>query len=203
MAWGWYIPLGLLGLMLLTLFLRVKVGFAYDQSVRLWLGLGPVKVTLLPKKPGGQEQKTKKQKTAKKPKQKKAQEPAPARRKLTLDEILAYVRFGLDTLGRTAHCLRVDELTLHAVVGTEDAAQTALAYGAASAALSGLYPAIERKMRVHRHDLSLEADFTGQASVKGSIQISAMVLFMGINTLRVLIGFLKLRKQHTGKAVTT
>lgn len=195
MAWGWYIPLGLLGLLVLVSLLRVRVGCAWEGRFTLWAGLGPLRLTLLPAR-----EKAKKAPSAPRPKKharhRKSGGAAKPPHRPTLDELLGYARFGLRSAGRTLRCLRVDELTLHAAVGGDDAAQTAIAYGAASAALSSLYPALAARTRIKKHDLSLEAAFGGASRAEFRIQISGMVFCLTVSGLCILFGFLKLRRQH-------
>lgn len=210
MSWGWYVPLAFLGLLLLLLFTRARIGFAYEDRVSLWVGFGFFKLTLLPASDRKKSLKAKKKKPEKqeKEKEKKKKSALAAEQKFTLQEILQYARFGIDAMGKTTRCLVFDELTVHAIIGTDDAAKTAISYGATSAALSAFYPVLASRTKIRRQDLRVDADFSGNADLLVRIRISAMAFLLMIAGLRILFSYLRLRKQHTrqketGKAVNT
>ena len=208
MSWGWYVPLAFLGLLLLLLFTRARIGFAYEDRVSLWVGFGFFKLTLLPASDRKKSLKAKKEKPEKQEKEKKKKSALAAEQKFTLQEILQYARFGIDAMGKTTRCLVFDELTVHAIIGTDDAAKTAISYGATSAALSAFYPVLASRTKIRRQDLRVDADFSGNADLLVRIRISAMAFLLMIAGLRILFSYLRLRKQHTrqqetGKAVNT
>lgn len=208
MSWGWYVPLAFLGLLLLLLLTRARFGFAYEDRVSLWVGFGFFKLTLLPASDRKKSLKAKKEKPEKQEKEKKKKTAPAAERKFTLQEILQYALFGLDAMGKTTRCLVFDELTVHAIIGTDDAAKTAISYGATSAALSAFYPVLANRTKIRRQDLRVDADFSGNADLLVRVRISAMALLLMIAGLRILFAYLRLRKQHTrqketGKAVNT
>ena len=158
MSWGWYVPLAFLGLLLLLLFTRARIGFAYEDRVSLWVGFGFFKLTLLPASDRKKSLKAKKEKPEKQEKEKKKKSALAAEQKFTLQEILQYARFGIDAMGKTTRCLVFDELTVHAIIGTDDAAKTAISYGATSAALSAFYPVLASRTKIRRQDLRVDAD---------------------------------------------
>ena len=71
--------------------------------------------------------------------------------------------------------LRVDLLRLYAVIHSEDAAQTAIQYGAACAAVTGILPVLDSTLRIQKKDIQIDAGFQGQGSLLLDLQITAAI----------------------------
>lgn len=204
MHWGFYVLFAFLGLLILLMLTRVKLGFSYLEQFGLWIGFGLLHFTLVPstpKKKQPEKKKTKKEQSAPK-------EDTQSKKPLKLQMIIDYAKLALNELGKSAGAFRIDDLMLHAVIGSDDAASTALSYGALSAALSAFYPILAGKVRIKKQDILLDADFSGNASLDLRITISAMLVRMLFGGLRVLRVFIKKRKiqeieSKTGKAAVT
>jgi len=92
----------------------------------------------------------KEKKAKKKPVQKK-----PGKLRAFLDMIPALKK----ALSRLRRRLRVKKLTIYYVAAGDDAAVTALSFGAANAVLEMISPALEDRFRVKRRDFRTYADF--------------------------------------------
>ena len=94
---------------------------------------------------------------AKKPKEKGKSAPkadkSKAKNKLTVDALCQYAKLGLSACGALIRGLRVDLLRLYAVIHSEDAAQTAIQYGAACAAVTGILPVLDSTLRIKKKDI--------------------------------------------------
>ena len=104
----------------------------------------------------GKKKKAKKQKTDKAAPEGETPEEKPdwAQRKALLD-------MGLRALGRFRRKLNVELLQLHVLIAAQDPWNTALAYGAASAAVGTVLPAVEQAVCIRDKDVQLRADFGG------------------------------------------
>lgn len=168
-----YIFLGILGFLLLLLGVigacKLSLRAAYCQSALLVVGIGPFKLTLV----GGEKQEEaeeapKKQKEGKKKpkkekkKKKKPKKPSKATEKPRLAEIITAFRdllFGL--LRDFKRQLKIEELRLRVLVASEDAAMTALEYGAVCALAEPIHQvaAQAKCVRKDRLNVSVECDF--------------------------------------------
>ena len=87
-------------------------------------------------------------------------------------EMLPAVKNALDRLRRR---LLVKDLTIHFVAAGNDAAKTAMTFGAANAAYSVITPVLDNVFRIKRRNLSASADFNAaeqQVYVKAAISIA-------------------------------
>lgn len=57
------------------------------------------------------------------------------------------------------HLVKIKLLKLHTVIGCDDAMDTALIYGCAAAVIYNAAAAAQRRLRLMRHDISVEPDF--------------------------------------------
>lgn len=222
----------LLVLLLLVLLLPARVRVMLRQEkFFLWVGLGPFRLRLLPwkeKKPKKQK-KPEKQEEAKPQKRESPPSPPPqAERpgeaagpatqirkekestpvsggmdKLDIPYIMDLIHLGLSAMGQFRRALRVDRFLLDCAIATGDAAKTAMAYGAAAAGVGMFLPLLEENLRVRKKDIQVICDFEGtESQIFLEVQVSALVFQLLIIGIKVLRGFLRLRKQHDQEAVS-
>ena len=99
--------------------------------------------------------------------------------------------------------LRIDRFLLCCAIATEDAAKTAMAYGAAAAGVGMFLPLLEESLRVREKDIQITCDFEKtESQIFLEIQVSALVFQLLIIGIKVLREFLRLRKQHDQEAVS-
>ena len=222
----------LLVLLLLILLLPARVRVMLRQEkFFLWAGLGPFRLRLLPwkeKKPKKQKKSEKPEEA--KPQNREpppspppqaerpgeAAGPAPQIRKekestpvsggmekLDIPYIMDLIHLGLSAMGQFRRALRVDRFLLDCAIATGDAAKTAMAYGAAAAGVGMFLPLLEENLRVRKKDIQVICDFEGtESQIFLEVQVSALVFQLLIIGIKVLRGFLRLRKQHDQEAVS-
>ncbi len=222
----------LLALLLLVLLLPARVRVMLRQEkFFLWVGLGPFRLRLLPwkeKKPKKQKKSEKPEEA--KPQNREpppspppqaerpgeAARPAPQIRKekestpvsggmekLDIPYIMDLIHLGLSAMGQFRRALRVDRFLLDCAIATGDAAKTAMAYGAAAAGVGMFLPLLEENLRVRKKDIQVICDFEGtESQIFLEVQVSALVFQLLIIGIKVLRGFLRLRKQHDQEAVS-
>ena len=222
----------LLVLLLLVLLLPARVRVMLRQEkFFLWVGLGPFRLRLLPwkeKKPKKQKKSEKPEEA--KPQNREpppspppqaerpgeAARPAPQIRKekestpvsggmekLDIPYIIDLIHLGLSAMGQFRRVLRVDRFLLDCAIATGDAAKTAMAYGAAAAGAGMFLPLLEENLRVRKKDIQVICDFEGtESQIFLEVQVSALVFQLLIIGIKVLRGFLRLRKQHDQEAVS-
>ena len=222
----------LLVLLLLVLLLPARVRVMLRQEkFFLWVGLGPFRLRLLPWKEKNPEKQKKSEKPEEaKPQNREpppspppqaerpgeAARPAPQIRKekestpvsggmekLDIPYIMDLIHLGLSAMGQFRRALRVDRFLLDCAIATGDAAKTAMAYGAAAAGVGMFLPLLEENLRVRKKDIQVICDFEGtESQIFLEVQVSALVFQLLIIGIKVLRGFLRLRKQHDQEAVS-
>lgn len=190
---------------LLIGFLRIGAIASFGNELRVKLLLGHLRLTVYPrqkkankeKKP--KEEKPKEEKTPKEPKQRRAI-PKP-----TLEELIDLIETALSALGATVKraCkrVRIDPLDVTVVLGGDDPALIAAAYGMASAAMFADMPKMEEKFYIPNPSLHLRMDFEAEGpSAAGSIGVSLRIcdLFAIAFTLLIPMAkwFLRFKKAH-------
>lgn len=194
---GW-VFLGLLLFVLFLLVLPVRTRVRYDGTLQVWGGLGPVSLRFFPLKKA----KTEKEKTqvAEKKPSKEKETPKKPKKKLTFEIICDFIRLGAEALGTLRRRLVIQNLTCHLKVASSDAANTALLYGRIAAAVSGLYPVLERNLRIKKTDIAVDADFEGEKmDILADITLAVCPLRLLLSAVILLIHYLKINqkiKQH-------
>lgn len=123
--------------------------------------------------------------------------------KLDIPYIMDLIHLGLSAMGQFRRVLRVDRFLLDCAIATGDAAKTAMAYGAAAAGVGMFLPLLEENLRVRKKDIQVICDFEGtESQIFLEVQVSALVFQLLIIGIKVLRGFLRLRKQHDQEAVS-
>ena len=199
MTWTWWMTLlVILAVLVLIGCIPVGVDARYNaDGVFLAAKLGPFRLQLLPQKP---KKKKKQQKQQKKPE--KAPEKAASQEKKPnpilsggVDEILQLLDIVLDTLGDLRRKLRVNELTLHVLIGgAEDPAKAAMGYGRAWAAIGAITPALDRLFVIKKRDIQPALDYN-ETSMKVDARLIttitigrslALALHAGVRFLKIL-----------------
>lgn len=139
----------------------------FDGVFALKLRVGPLRLTLAPRK----------QKADSKPKKKKKKKkPAPTGEgaaakkpgrfpKPGLADIFELLGIVFRLLGRLRRFLSIDELTLHLVTGAEDPFDAVLLFGRLNAGLGALAPIFHSAFRVQKEDIRLGADVSPGAAM--------------------------------------
>lgn len=196
---------GILLVILLLGLIRVRAIVTVGDEARVAAQVGPVKVTLYPRKakPPKKEKKPEeapKEEAPKKPEKKKMQLP-----KLNFYELLDLLDVALSALGAAARraCsrLRIDPLDMTVVFGTPDPADTARFHGMACAAMYAVMPRMERLFYIPDPSLHLRMNFdSDHTTASGTVGVSLRVcdLFAIALTLIVPLGkwYLQFRKDH-------
>jgi len=171
------------------LLLPVGVSGAYDfGEASLQVLIGPVKLTLLPKKP-------KASTGTDRPKKKKEKKDGPpkGRAPITFEIVRDYVRLATDALNRFRMRLTIREVHVWYLAAAKDPCDAALRYGAAAAAVTGLMDILRCAFDVRNEDLRFAVDFLEEKprfGVGGALTIRVgQLLYIG---LRAGIDFLKI-----------
>lgn len=200
---GWVL-LSLLLFVFVLLLLPVRTRVRFDGVLQVWVGLGPVSLRVFPmkKKPKSEKEKAQaaEKKAAKKAKKEakkvsKSQKEKP-KQKLTLEIICDYIRLGVEALGMMRRRLVLTNVTCHLKVASKDAAGTALLYGRIAAAVSALYPVLQRNLRMKKTDIAVDADFEREnMEILADVTLAVCPLRMLIAGIILLFQLLKIRKK--------
>lgn len=193
---GWVL-LGFLLFLLFLLLLPVRTRVRFDGVLQVWAGLGPVSVRVFPLKKKPKKEKTQAADHEKKSKKEKTIKP---KKKLTLEIICDFIRLGAEALGTLRRQLVIRNLTCHLKIANGDAAATALLYGRVAAAVSALYPVLERNLRIKKTDIAVDADFEGKKNdILADVTLAVCPLRLLLAAVVLLIHFLKVNskiKEH-------
>ena len=166
MTWTWWMTLlVILAALVLIGCIPVGVDARYNaDGVFLAAKLGPFRLQLLPQKP---KKKPKKRKQQQKQPEKEPASSEPQEKKSNpllsggVDGMLQLLDLAFDTLGDLRRKLRVNELTLHVLIGgAEDPAKAAMGYGRAWAAIGAITPSLERLFVIKKRDIRPALDYT-------------------------------------------
>jgi len=153
----------------LVLLALVPVGgrVSYDEDgLNIWAAAGALRVHVYPPRPKkhggnrvrrGRPSVKKEKKTKSAPKKESTDEP---KKPGGLAAFHPYLELGREMLGRLHHKLRVRELRAYVWFGGTDAAQTAIAYGRAWAALGTLTAVLENLFLIEKRDIGAKLDYT-------------------------------------------
>ncbi|MCL2568728.1 MAG: DUF2953 domain-containing protein [Oscillospiraceae bacterium] len=178
-----WIVVGILGLFILIQPLRVGVMARYDaEGFAAFARVGPVQIKVFPMKKGPKKEK--------KPKEAPPPE-VPEETAVSEGGSAEKLQAALSIIGpiweQVRRKLLFNEITLHYTAATDDAAQTAIRYGAASAAVSKMMPMICGNFRVKKQDVQIRADFvSGEDKVFLRVRLSISIfgaLCLGLFTL--------------------
>ena len=206
---GLIIAAAILALLFLLGCIPLSGGGEYSSAgASLWLRLGPVRITLLPRK-----QKTQKQRKEKSPqKPERPQKAKPERQKPTLGGSLAYAKallpLALECARRVWGAIYLNTLYLELQVGAEDPGEAAMAYGRANAALGAIWTPLVRAFHVKDGHARVNLDFDRKepalyARAELSIRLGQALwlgLYFGLKALRALLRVKNEKKQQQRKA---
>ena len=209
---GWWIALGvifLLGILPLGVSARYNEDGALLQVI-----LGPIRLTLFPRR-----KKEKKPKPPKKndvqpqkqeealpsPPQRPKQEPPEKEKGGSLLDFLPLVKVALNFLGDFRRKLRVNCLELKLILAGGDPCDLAVNYGKAWAAVGNLMPQLERLFVIKKRDVEVECDFTASetlviARLDLTITLGRLLGLAVVYGIRALREFIKLQKKRKGGA---
>lgn len=187
---GWVL-LGILLFVLFLLLLPVHTRVRFDGALQVWAGLGPVSLRIFPLKKG--KSKPKKEKTQAADQKEKPPKP---KKKLTLEIVCDFIKLGAEALGTLKRQLVLSDLTLHLKVASSDAANTAILYGRVAAAVSALYPVMDRNLRIIKTDIAVDADFESEKmDILADVRLAVCPLRLLFASVILLIHFLKIHKK--------
>ena len=206
---GLIIAAAILALLFLLGYIPLSGGGEYSSAgASLWLRLGPVRITLLPRKQKMQKQR--KEKSPQKPE--RSQKAEPERQKPTLGGSLAYAKALLPTVLECARrvwgAIYLNTLYLELQVGAEDPGEAAMAYGRANAALGAIWTPLVRAFHVKDGHARVNLDFDRKepalyARAELSIRLGQALwlgLYFGLKALRALLRVKNEKKQQQRKA---
>lgn len=201
-------------IVLATLPLGVYIRYN-DAGLLLKIVVGPLKITVFPRK--------KKRKIQKEPTQKQESEekvkPAPLEDKPpqppktqpetkekggSLTRFLPLVKLGLRFLGDFRRKLRMDDLYLRLILAGDDPYDLAVNYGRVWAAVGNLLPQLDRLFVVKKRDIQVECDFTAEetsviAHLCITITLGRLLVLAIYYGIRVLIEFISMKRKGGGE----
>lgn len=206
---GLIVAAAILALLFLLGCIPLSGGGEYRSAgASLWLRLGPVRITLLPRK-----QKTQKQRKERSPqKPERPQKANPEKQKPTLGGSLAYAKALLPTVLECARrvwgAIYLNTLYLELQVGAEDPGEAAMAYGRANAVLGAIWTPLVQAFRVKDGHARINLDFDRKepalyARAELSIRLGQALwlgLFFGLKALKQILQVKNEKKQQQRKA---
>lgn len=203
----------LLALGLLPLGVRIRYN---EAGFLLKVIVGPLKITVFPRK-----KKPKKQQTEKKMQDERqkadgaAAEEKPPQMPETklaqkseekggsLSRFLPLIKLGVQFLGDLRRKLRLNNLYLRLILAGDDPCDLAVNYGRAWAAVGNLMPQLERLFIIKKRDIQVECDFTATeiciiAYADITITLGRLLMLAVYYGVRVLIEFLSMKRKGGG-----
>lgn len=149
-------PLLVAGLVLLALLalglLRLGVFLEQDNAkLHVKIKVGPVRITILPKKPGKKKKKDKR----------KPEEKQPAAQRLSLAQLKRFVPLVCRAAGQLRRKVRLDVFYLDFTAAAADPAAAALVFGGANAAIGMIWPLVEQNFNVKDRQIRTRVEFEG------------------------------------------
>ena len=191
-------------LLICLLALPFGMRVAYKESgLQLALKIGPISVSLYPRKasPG-----TKKK--ASKSDADKVKKPTGSKQRYFKDGISDFfpvLQLLYDLLKDFRRKLRVSVLDLKLVIAGNDPCDVAVNYGRAWAAVANLMPLLEQVLAIQYRNVSVECDFlSAKTKLLGDIELTMTVgrilhLF-GFHGVKLLFGYIKIMNKRKGGA---
>ena len=186
-----YILLGIILLIGILLILRVKLIISCDENLNVYLRFFLIKFNLFPEKPKKRRKKKKKNNQAKSASAENTKSDEPNKEQSIVKKMWSIRKILLYTIEKFLGKLHFKFVRLNIVVGGDNAASTALLYGAASQGVSYLIEILDNISNVDiskRSEISIKCDFINQ---KSSIDGKIMLYISVAHILYVLIHFLK------------
>ncbi len=203
---GFLIAAAILLFFALILWLPVLVDFRFEKAFFLKIKIGAVPLFSLDgDKPGKPEKKLHREKTKKekKPKEEAKTEPNFIKQLFEKKEFSEAVRLLLGFANRVFHKLkwllrrfRAERIGLRIRVASDNAADTAVRYGAVCAAAYPVLAFLDSVSDIRLKQIDITADFnTDQPEFAASGRIRTRIVYLLIFAAGALIEFLKFRKQ--------
>lgn len=180
-----YVILGILLLIALVLCLRVNLHIKYKSELAIYLRILFVKIPLIPQRKSKKIKQKKKSQSTDSPKVVTSEERQ--KKSPTLLENLGMIKEVLAVFLKTfAKKLKVKLARIHVKVATDDAAQTAILYGAVSGSIALIVELIDsytNLSRLGKRSIIVESDFLSDRS-EADISISLSIsVFDAISVL--------------------
>lgn len=198
-------PWMVLGGVVLALFLlsRVRVGGFAEYSgegLLAKLRVGPFFYTLYPVKPKAKKEKKEKKKEKKKKGKPKPEGAPSAKPGGTVELLRRYLPMVPVALRGVRRKIRVDLLRLDYTAAAADAAEAAMAYGRANAAIGMILPVLENNLKVKERRVRTAVDFGASAPTVYIHAALSMTIGQGVTlSVRLLLLFLKLTLRGRAK----
>ena len=204
----------LAALILLIFFVPYGVDAAYlGGEFTLRIKAGFLRFTLFPKKekPKTEAQLLREeQRKAKRAAKKAAKEaaaaatPPKAKKKPDIHFLLALAQMGLRAVKRLFRSFSIDVFMLHYVVATKDPCDTATQYSWLGAAFHAIAAAADKRIRVKKSDVWLDADFVEETpQIEARLVLSLQLYKVVALAVAFGIEYLKWKKQHPTGTDTT
>ena len=206
--------IGVLLLIVLAIgYLRVGALVSFGDGLRVRLRVGPLRLTVYPRKKRRKKPKKPKEDKPEQPKEEKPPKPKKKRAipRPTLGELLDLADTALAalraTVRRACRRTRIDPLELTAVLGGGDPAEAAMRFGAANTLMYTVMPRAEETFEIPDPSLHLRLDYDRVSpAASGTIGVSLRVgdLFAIAFTLILPLGkwFLRFKRAHCHKKAT-
>ncbi len=214
------IVLKILGIIAFLLFLiaviPIRIRVAYDSgSVTAYIPVLLFRIKLYPRKPklkSMSKKKYDKLKSEKKEKKKKKKdeektETAEKKKRISVSDVFGIVgevtEAVKEILNKIADYLKVKIYALRIDVSCDDAAKTAVAYGAVSGSVSALMGILNDRCRIsysRNSDSGVYCDFTsGRSSVKVDLRFSVFVWQAAVLGIKSILSFIKIKSKLEDK----
>ena len=198
------ILLGLVALIAIILSLKVTLTVKYDGDVKLFARVLFVRIKLYPRKKK-KHKRSMSAKKAQKVKKKKAKcvsdtgkkkEKKPKKTPSEIIEIIQVVCMIVkEVVSNLSKYLRIKIAKIHIKIATDDAAHTAIAYGAVTQSINVLFPLLENVKNFSmpkRRDIDIRSDFTSEeCEMDLCLRFSVRVWQAALIAIKVLIKFIK------------
>lgn len=159
-----YVLLGILGLLIIALFLPVGIRFRYSaEGFLLKLIFGPVRWQLLPEKKHSKEKKSDLKEQTKKAVKQEAED-IKEHKGGKLRTLLEYAPLGWKFLGDVRRSILMRKLDLLVNLAGDDPCDLAVLYGNAWGVLETVRPMMHNAFRIRKENVQVFCDFTAEST---------------------------------------
>lgn len=196
----WYLLLILPALLIILLFMPIYLVVMFENDEpRLKIRMGFIDVTnalLKEEKSDKSEKKRSEARSAARKKRKKSFSEK-------LDDFKAKVKLAYDMASQLVKRVTVTDFRLLCRVGTPDAAETAVLYGAVCAAVTALQTFVDETFKVKKKELSVCPDFSAQSSkLDAYIKIRVFVFSLLGAAIRIMSNSMKRGRDTASRSET-
>ena len=182
---------------ILLLPLGIDAGYRGGRY-HLALKIGPISVTLAPRKKR-KDKKNRREKPEKKAKPPK--EPKP-KEKISFAEIMELIRLALKALERLRRQICIEYLRIRIIIASSDPFSTATQFGAASAAMGTLRNTIYSSFKVKESDIYVGSDFLA-SKIEADIWITVTMNLLQLLYVAIAAGIDYIRHRNKFKKLKT